>query len=154
MEAARSADPGLYRRNAGEFEAAYLSALDLWDRGDLAGALAALRANERDHGAGALFAAVRREAEASLGFRGARDEGRGAFAGVFGRGGQSAVARETAVRRVPDPAGEEIARFPEGLPVSVVRGAGGPDGRGWALVTSRDADGITGWIPGENIITY
>jgi len=151
-ENALAANPRLRQRYRAEFEAAYFTALNLWERGYRANALAVLRQNERDHSAGALFAEVRREAEAALGITGTHDERRRGFVrGIpfFRERTNSAVLRETAVRRVPDPAGEEIARFTEGQPVTIGRENGQ-----WVLVTAGDANGTSGWIPGENIILY
>jgi len=150
-DGAEAASPRLFRRHRGEFEAAYLAALGLWESGRRACALAALRQSERDSRAGAPLAAVRREAEAALGITGARSERRRP---PWDRAPR-AVLRETAVRRVPDLAGEEIARFPEGQPVTINREspggrAGGP---GWALVTG-DGNGTSGWIPADKIIQY
>ena len=158
-EVARAANPRLHERHQGEFEVVYFTALNLWERGYRANALAVLRQNERDHRARALFAAVRREAEAALGLASTHDERRRPALPFFReRNPRTAVLRGTPVRRIPDPAGEEIARFREGQPVTIGResGAGGTDGRNghWVLVTAIDASGISGWIPGENIILY
>jgi len=147
-EIALAANPRLHERHRGEFEAVYFTALNLWERGYRANALAVLRQNERDHRAGALFAAIRREAEASLGLTGTRDERTGRTAFFRGRP-EGAVLRETGVRRVPDIAGEEIARFADGQPVTIGRWNGQ-----WAQITANDANGTSGWIPGENIIRY
>jgi len=149
---AMAAHPRLHQRYRADFEAAYFTALNLWDRGYRANALAVLRRNERDHAAGALFAEIRREAEAALGLAGTRDERRRRFRIPLPFAGERtriAVLRETAVRRIPDPAGEEIARFGEGQPVTVSVQAG-PET--WVLVTADN--GTSGWIPGENIILY
>ncbi|MDR2134571.1 MAG: hypothetical protein LBP27_05635 [Treponema sp.] len=59
---------------AASCEMLYAMADNLWDRGYRAEALAGLRRNERDHPAGPLFAALRREAERSLALTGAPDE--------------------------------------------------------------------------------
>ena len=153
MESARDANPRLFRRRAAEFEAGYLAALNLWERGYHANALAVLRQHERDSRAGALFASVRRDAEAALGIFGTRDERRRLFGfrvPFFRERTRVAVLRETAVRRVPDPGGEEIARFVDGQPVTIASGE--TVGRGWTRVTA--SDGTSGWIPGENIILY
>ena len=147
-ENALAANPRLRQRYADEFRAAHLTALNLWERGYAANALALLRKNERDHRAGALFAQVRREAELALGITETRDERR--RQALFGGGARGAVLRETAARRVPDDAGEKTAFFAEGQPVTVGRN-GGP-GASWVFVATDN--GASGWIPGENIIFY
>ena len=144
---AAAANPRLHQRHRGEFEAAHLSAQSLWERGYRANALALLRQYERDHRAGALFAAVRREAEASLGLTGTRDERRGLTLPFTG--GRSAVLRETPVRRIPDAAGEEIARFGEGQRVTI---EGNFDPASWVRVTADG--GATGWVPAQAIILF
>lgn len=163
-DAAQAANARLFERRRGEFEAVYAAALDLWESGLRADALAALRRGERDLRSGALLAAVRREAEASIGLFGTRDERIWLFGGRFSlpalpaflsRGSRRAVLRETAVRRVPDYSGEEIARLPEGQSARLGResAAGALSGGSrWALVVADD--GTSGWIPEENIILY
>jgi len=152
---AASANPRLHQRHRAEFEAAFFTALNLWERGYPANALAVLRRNERDHRAGALFADVRREAEAALGLAGTRDERRRLSLPFLGeRAAPTAVLRGTPVRRIPDAAGEEIARFREGQPVRIGRESGAGTGEHWVLVTAIDESGTSGWIPGENIILY
>jgi len=159
--AAEAASPRLFRRHGAEFGEAHRSALGLWESGRRAEALAELRRGERDHPAGELFAAIRREAEAALGISGAPDERRRGplsalppFREMRGaRGGRSAVLRETPVRRVPDPAGEEIARLAEGRTATVGRESAAQGGRQrWALITA--SDGTAGWIPAEKIVLY
>jgi len=152
--AAENANPRLFQRYRADFDSVYQNALNLWEDGLRANALAVLRRNERDHRAGELFAAIRREAEAALGLTGTPDE-RDARRAFFGGAPHRAVLLETAVRRIPDDAGAETARFREGQPVTVnresVTGSRG-ETRRWVLVTANN--GTSGWIPGENIISY
>jgi hypothetical protein len=164
FEAATANHPGLSNKDRTECETVYGTARNLWERGSRADALALLRRNERDHRAGALFAAIRREAELSLGFTATNGERRGGW--PFGNtGSRAAVLKETTVRRIPDSAGAEIARFREGQPVLVSREngqarterppAGGTGHReSWLRVVTNDGAGISGWVPEENIIFY
>ena len=139
--------PKLYQKHRDECDNIYAEAKNLWEQGQRAGALAALRRSERDHTVGALFAIIRRGAEQALGITGAKDEKRS----LFGRNSRSAVLRETAVRRIPDTAGEEIARFREGQPVLL---NGKTRHKTWVQVIANDQDGISGWVPEEKIIFY
>jgi hypothetical protein len=194
---------------AASCETLYAKANALWDAGRRAGALAELRRNERDHPAGPLFGALRREAEKSLGLNHTADEkwrpGKpllgfclacfliGLLAAALSGGRKRrlvfavfflsvsliflyaflerfmpwkprcALARETVVRRVPDPEGAEIARFAEGLPVRPGAGGrpggeAGTEGRAAAWVWAEDlregAGDSEGWIPAEKIIFY
>jgi hypothetical protein len=72
---------------------------------------------------------------------------------VTGRGfppaGSSGIVRETAARRIPDPAGEEVFFFREGRRVSI-RSGGGP----WIWVEAPDAPAGAGWVPREDVIFY
>jgi len=139
--------PKLYQKHRGECDAVYAAAKNLWEEGQRADALAALRQNERDHPAGALFAIIRRGAEQALGITGAKDEKRS----LFGGSSRSAVLRETTVRRIPDIAGEEIARFKEGQPVLL---NGKTRHKTWVQVIANDHEGTSGWVPEEKIIFY
>ena len=147
LDAAIKDQPRLYQKYRNECETIYAAAKRLWDGGSRAGALAALRQNERDHPAGALFAIIRRGAEQALGFTGTGDEKRSFFRG----NSRSAVLMETAVRQIPDRAGEEIARFREGQPVLLNRKT---QHTIWLQVTANDNQRISGWVPEENIIFY
>ena len=147
LDAAIKDQPRLYQKYRNECETIYAAAKDLWDKDNRAGALAALRQNERDHPAGALFAIIRRGAEQALGFTGTGDEKRPFFRG----NSRSAVLRETTVRRIPDRAGEEIARFREGQPVLL---NGKTQHKIWLQVIAHDNQRISGWVPEENIIFY
>jgi len=139
--------PKLYQKYRDECNAVYTVAGDLWEEGRRASALAMLRQNERDHPAGALFAIIRRRAEQDLGLNGAKDEKRSLFKGSS----RSAVLRETPVRRIPDTAGEEIARFREGQPVLL---NGKTRHKTWVQVIANDHNGTSGWVPEEMIIFY
>jgi hypothetical protein len=137
----------LYQKYQGKCDDIYATAKNLWEEGQRAEALAALRQNERDHPAGALFAIIRRGAEQALGITGAKDEKRSFFKGSS----RSAVLRETAIRRIPDTAGEEIARFREGQPVLL---NGKIQHKTWMQVIANNHEGISGWVPEEKIIFY
>ena len=131
-----------------QIHAIYTDAKNLWEGGRRANALAKLRQNERDHPSGALFATVRREAERALGFSNTRDEAR--KRSLFGKKERAAVLRETTVRRIPDSAGEEIARFREGQPVLL----NGKTQNTWIQVIANDDNGTSGWVTEEMIIFY
>jgi len=139
--------PRLYQKYKGKCDAIYTAAKDLWEEGCHAEALASLRQNERDHPAGALFAIIRREAEQALGLTETNDEKKSLFKGKP----HAAVLRETAARRIPDMAGEEIARFREGQPVLLNRKT--PHNE-WIQVTANDNNGTSGWVPESMIILY
>ena len=128
--------------------AIYTAAKNLWEGGSRVNALAQLRQNERDNPEGGLFAAVRREAEQALGITGTNDETH--KRSLFGKKPRAAVLRETAVRRIPDSAGEEIARFKEGQPVLL----NGKTQKTWVQVTANDDNGTSGWVTEEMIIFY
>jgi len=154
LEMAQKDNPGLYQRHQAECESIYRTAQNLWEDGYFAGALAKLRQNERDHPAGALFANLRRTAEQTLGFTNTFDEKRWRF----WRGkSRSAVLRETAVRRIPDTAGEEIARFREGQPVMLDKKTypqTQKQRKTWLRIMVNDDNETSGWVPEENIIIY
>jgi hypothetical protein len=195
---------------AASCETLYAEAKNLWDRAYCAEALAELRRNERDHAAGPLFGALRREAERSLGlshtagekwrpgkpllgfclaffllalFTAAVSGGRKrrlVFSALFLSAAliflytflerfmpwrpPGVLVRETVVRRIPDPEGAVIARFPEGLPVRIGPGgrgggeAGGAKDRAAAWVWAEDfrkGTGVSeGWIPAEKLVFY
>ena len=147
LDTAMKDHPRLYQKYQGECETMYEAARNLWETGQCAGALAALRRNERDHPAGALFATIRRGAESALGITGSNDEKRSLFRKIS----RSAVLRETAVRQIPDTAGEEIARFREGQPVLLY---GKTQYKTWRQVIANDDNRTSGWVPEENIIFY
>ena len=139
----------LYQKYQSRCDAVYADAKNLWESGRRADSLAQLRQNERDHPAGALFAIIRREAEQTLGFTNTGDEKqKRPFLGTKPR---VAVLRETSVRRIPDSAGEEIARFREGQPVLL---NGKTPHNAWMQITSNDDNGISGWVPEAMIIFY
>jgi hypothetical protein len=142
----------LFKKHRVNCENIYAAAKSLWERGCHAGALAELRRSERDHPAGSLFTPLRMEAERGLGLGPTKDE----TARKFPFGGRrpdqwSAVVRATAVRRIPEQAGEEIARFGEGQPVRII--SEGMYG-GWVRVTAHDESGVSGWVPEAKIILY
>jgi len=137
----------LYQKYQSKCDAIYAAAKRLWEGGCRADALAELRHNERDHPAGMFFAIIRREAEHALGITGANDEKRS----LFSAKSRSAVLRETAVRRIPDRAGEEIFRFREGQPVLL---NGKTPHNAWMQVIANDDNGTSGWVPEEMIILY
>jgi hypothetical protein len=139
----------LYQRYQNKCDTTYAAAKKLWEGGSRADALAELRQNERDHPAGEFFAALRREAEHALGITGTCDEKQ--KRSLFGAKPRSAVLRETAIRRIPDRAGEEIARFREGQPVLL---NGKTPHKTWVQVTSNDDNGTSGWVTEEMIIFY
>ena len=149
----------LYGAHQADCVAVYGNAKDLWEKGHYADSLATLRKNERDHKAGALFAAIRREAEQALGFLETNNEKAGKFLLLFREKSRPAVLKETAFRRIPDMTGEEIARFREGQPVLVME-AGAPNREdsenngSWRRVTTNDSSGISGWVREESIIYY
>ena len=158
-ETAAAANPRLYQKYRAEFDEVYIAAKNLWNRGRRAGALAALRKNERDHGAGALFAVIRRGAEQSLGFAGTNDEKKRGILPPVRNSFRSAVLRETAIRRIPDAAGEIIGRFREGQPALISppagsAGNGSVRGGSWLQVIANDSGGTSGWIPEESVIYY
>jgi hypothetical protein len=151
-EAAKQGYSGLYQKHRAECESIYAFAKEFWANANLAHALAALRKNERDHPAGAFFAVIRREAEQALGLSGTKDEEKRSFMPFWREKRRSAVLlKETTARRIPDRAGEEIARFKEGQPVLL---DGKPQGQKWMQVTTNDNNRISGWVPEENIIIY
>jgi len=137
----------LYKKHQDVCDHIYDTAKIFWDEGRCADALALLRQNERDHPAGAFFAAVRRETEKALGYTGTNDEKHSLF---FAKS-RVAVLRETPVRRIPDMAGEEIARFREGQPVLL---NGKTPHKEWMQVTANDDNGTSGWVPKAMIIFY
>ena len=144
IDDAVSEQPQLYQKHRMECDAVYAAAHHEWAESG-AGALAMLRQHERDHPAGAFFAVIRRGAERAMGFTATNDEKK-----TFFRGKRSAVARETTVRRIPDRAGEETARFREGQPVLL----NGKPQKAWLQVIANDDNGASGWVPEENIIMY
>ena len=139
----------LYQKYQSKCDTTYAAAKNLWESGRRADALAELRQNERDHPAGEFFAAIRREAEQALGFTNTYDEKQ--KKSLFGTKFRSAVLRETAVRRIPDRAGEEIARFREGQPVLL---NGKTPHNAWMQVITNDDNGTSGWVTEEMIIFY
>ncbi|MDR2718392.1 MAG: hypothetical protein LBB89_10085 [Treponema sp.] len=158
LETAQKDNLRLYQKHQTECENIYRTAKDLWENGYFAGALAALRRNERDHPAGAFFAVLRRGAEQVLGFTGTNDEKRrrlwrGPLWFFLGEKSRSAVLRETAVRRIPDAAGEEIARFREGQPV-LLDPQTQKQRETWLRIMVNDDNETSGWVPKENIIIY
>ena len=157
IETLAQGNPRLYQRHMASCETVYGTARNLWERGYLANALAALRKNEREHPAGSLFALVRRKAELTLGFTATNNEKRGNPL-LLGRSkSRTAVLKETAIRRVPDRAGEIIGYFREGQPALVLPGGGTPAAQrteSWLRVTANDSGGISGWVPEECVIFY
>jgi hypothetical protein len=158
LETAQKDNPRLYEKYQTKCEVIYRTAQDLWKNGYFAGALAILRQNERDHPAGAFFAVLRRRAEQTLGFTGTFDEKRRhPWQFFLRRKFHSAVLRETAVRRIPDAAGEEIARLREGQPVLLDEKAS-PQAqkqrKTWLRIIVNDDNETSGWVPEENIILY
>ncbi|MDR0495518.1 MAG: hypothetical protein LBG95_07815 [Treponema sp.] len=155
LETAARAYPGLYQKRLNECETIYASVKKIWENGELAQALAALRRNERDHPAGAIFALLRREAENSLGFTGANDEKKKLLP-FFREKARFAVLRETSVRQIPDSAGTEITRFSEGQPVLLDKKTlpAAKKQHDWLRVITNDGNEISGWVPEENIIFY
>jgi hypothetical protein len=141
--------PQLYQKYQNKCDAIYTAAKNLWEGGRRADALAELRQNERDHPAGEFFAALRRESEQALGFTNTCDEKQ--KKSLFGTKSRSAVLRETTVRRIPDRAGEEIARFREGQPVLL---NGKTPHKTWMQVITNDDNGTSGWVSEEMIIFY
>jgi len=137
----------LYKKYQGECDEIYDAVKMIWEEGRRADAIASLRQSERDHPAGAFFAAIRREADKALGLARTNDEKRSRFKGKS----REAVLRETSVRRIPDMAGEEIDRFKEGQPVLL---NGKTPHREWMQVTANDDTGTSGWVLEEMIIFY
>jgi hypothetical protein len=78
------------------------------------------------------------------------DEKRRHLLSFLGGQARSALTRETAVRRIPDPAGESLGNFGEGQPVLVSPGRS----TSWLRVTANDSGGVSGWVPEERIIFY
>jgi hypothetical protein len=163
LETAQKDNSRLYEKYRVKCEMVYHTAKDLWENGYFAGALAALRQNERDHPAGAFFAVLRRRAEQSLGFTSTHDEKRRLLWGLknplsfFREKSRFAVLRETAVRRIPDAAGEEIARFREGQPVLLDEKTSPQtqkQRKTWLRIMVNDDNETSGWVPEENIIIY
>jgi hypothetical protein len=163
LETAQKDNPRLYQKYQAKCDIVYRTAQDLWENGYFAGALAMLRQNERDHPAGAFFAVIRRGAEQTLGFTGSFDEKRRGPWGLksplsfLGGNSRSAVLRETAVRRIPDTAGEEIARFREGQPVILDEKTypqTQKQRKTWLRIMVNDDNETSGWVPEENIIIY
>ena len=158
LEAAKENNLRLYQKHQAECENIYRTAKDLWEDGYFAGALATLRRGERDHPAGALFAVLRRGAEQVLGFTDTNDEKqRRPWLFFLGGRSRSAILRETAVRRIPDAAGEEIARFREGQPVLLDEKTyphTQKQRETWLRVIVNDDNETSGWVPKENIIIY
>ena len=157
LETAATAHARLYHRFRVESTVIYHTARDWWEKGNYAQALVTLRQNERDHGAGALFAFLRREAENTLGFFATGNERRPLP--FVRRTSHIAVLTETPIRNIPDHAGEAIGLFREGQPVFVPSGSipnGQVPGRRetWLRVTASDSGGATGWVPAANIIFY
>jgi hypothetical protein len=165
LEAAALTYGRLYSKYQTECAGIFSEAKNLWERGRQADALAVLRRNERDHGAGKIFSSIRREAEQSLGLTGTNNEKKvNPF--LFWRNETNpAVMKETAVRRIPDSAGTEIARFREGQPVLGFNENGRPktekstsrnpeNRESWMRVITNDSTGASGWVPEENIIFY
>jgi len=158
LEAAKKDNLRLYQKHQAECENIYRTAKDLWKDGYFAGALATLRRGERDHPAGEIFAVLRRGAEQALGFTGTNDEKqRRPWLFFFGGKSRSAILRETAVRRIPDAAGEEIARFREGQPVLLDEKTYPQTQKQretWLRVIVNDDNETSGWVPKENLIIY
>jgi hypothetical protein len=158
FETAKENNLRLYQKHQAECENIYRTAKDLWEDGYFAGALATLRRSERDHPAGALFAVLRREAEHVLGFTDTNDEKqRRPWLFFLGGKSRSAILRETAVRRIPDAAGEEIARFREGQPVLLDEKTYPQTQKQretWLRIIVNDGNETSGWVPKENIIIY
>jgi hypothetical protein len=65
---------------------------------------------------------------------------------------RQAVLKETAVRRIPDPAGEIIARWGEGQPARLPPGSGKTGS--WLLISTPGENGSAGWVWEEKIILY
>jgi hypothetical protein len=155
LEAARHDHDGLYQKHQNECETIYTAARFLWESGLKANALAMLRKNERDHAAGAFFAALRHGAERSLGFTDTHHEQKRFLAGLrnvlpfLREKPRSIILKETTVRRIPDIAGEEFTSFREGQPVLITN-----HHETWLQVITNDDREISGWIPEQNIIRY
>jgi len=154
-----SVHTGLYNKHRAECDIIYDEAKSLWARGYMADAIAVLRKNERDHRARAFFAAIRREAELTLGLISTNNERR-PFLFFRNKRSRVGVLKETTVHRIPDSSGTEIARFLEGQPVTVLnennrtRTENSVSNESWLRVTANDNTGISGWVPVENIIFY
>jgi hypothetical protein len=174
-----------------------------WDRGDYAGALAALREGERDLLPGPALAALRLEAEKALGLDFTYDEpwrprvllraafillsftlvalclwgilrrlrgerfrfsarisaavlASGLLLGIGGialtgrglpRTGDKAVLYGGAAYRVPDYSSGVSAEFREGQP-ALIRARTG------LWVYAETYDGLSGWIPGDRVVSY
>jgi hypothetical protein len=150
----------LYQRYKTECDTIYATAKNLWERGYRANALATLRQNERDHPAGLLFTATRREAEYTLDITGTNDEEKQHFLSFVRGKTKTAVLKETELRNIPDMSGEIIGRFKEGQPVLVVSPAGIPEQpnkameQTWVRVITNDSVSAAGWVPEERIIVY
>jgi hypothetical protein len=155
LEKARHDHRDLYQKNQSECETVYTSARFLWETGLKANALAMLRKNERDHPAGVFFAALRHEAERSLGFTDTNNEQKQFLAGLrnllpfLREKPRAIILKDTAVRRIPDMAGEEFASFREGQPVLIKS-----HHETWLQIITNDDRGTSGWIPEQNIIRY
>ena len=150
LETLALGNPRLYQKHRAECEAVYRTAKDLWERGNRTEALVILRQNERDHRAGGAFIVIRREAERALGLVATNNEKRRHLLSFLGGQARAALTRETAVRRIPDQAGEMVGNFSEGQPVLVLPGRS----TSWLRVTANDSGGVSGWVPEERIIFY
>ena len=133
-----------------ECKTIYNTAKNLWDRGYRANALAALRKNERDHPAGALFAEIRRSAEQVLGFYQTNDEKKKSLLSVFSGKSGAAILKEAFLYQIPDTAGEKIASCREGQPVIVQS----ERRDSWVRVITNDSSGIAGWVQEEQLIFF
>ena len=148
VETVQQNHSGLYQKHMAECETMYAAARNLWEQGQLAGALAELRKNERDHPAGAFFAALRREAEHALSLTGTNNEKKSILS-FFRKKSPCAVLRETVVRQIPDADGKAVSRFREGQPVLMETRH-----ETWLKVITNDDKKISGWVPETSIIFY
>jgi hypothetical protein len=155
LETARKDRDDLYQKYQRECADTYAAARIMWKAGYHASALAILRKSERDHPAGVFFAALRHEAERSLGFTDTRDEQKRFLAGLrnllpfLREKPRAIILKDAAVRRIPDMAGEGFTSFREGQPVLITR-----HHETWIQVITNDDQGTSGWIPEQNIIRY
>jgi hypothetical protein len=153
----------LFEKHKAEKEAVYNTAKTLWEDGECSRALAALRKHERDHQAGLVFSHLRRTAEEALGIAFANDEVKKQLSlseilqSFLRRQTQTAITRETTVRRIPDHAGEELIQFKDGQPVLVTttsKIAAQHSNDFWFKATSNDDKRTSGWVLESSLIFY
>ena len=165
----------------------FLTAENLWNRGYYADALVFLRRNERDQPAGFLLSGIRQQAEKNCGLENTKGERAGWPGKIFSwparsyrpgvssgvssgvspdmsPGVSSGVLKETELRRVPNMAGEIVARLKEGQPVRVKNAgkkakrqsyeSGSPPELRWVWIETNDAAGVSGWVQEEAVLYY